>query len=275
MTAVYVALWRRQHDDAVLVQALGAVLAAGAALLWLGGLPVPSTLPWLAGFVVLTIAGERLELARLQMTRSGGAGWLLAASAAVVASAAAALLWPAAGYPLLGLAVLALVAWLAVHDVARRTVHATGLPRFIALCLLAGYAWLAAAALVWLLGGAVLDGPAYDAAVHAVFLGFTLSMIMAHAPVILPAVLRRAPALPPGDVRPSRPAARLAPAANCGWATLEGSRAPGRPAGALSAVAVLLLLGVLVWSATRPAAAGRLRARAGSGRSPHVLEAAR
>ena len=74
MTAVYVALWRRQHDDAVLVQALGAVLAAGGALLWLGGLPVPSTLPWLAGFVVLTIAGERLELARLQMSRSGGAG---------------------------------------------------------------------------------------------------------------------------------------------------------------------------------------------------------
>ena len=36
-----------------------------------------------------------------------------------------------------------------------------------------------------------LLGPAYDAVVHAVFLGFTLSMIMAHAPVILPAVLRR------------------------------------------------------------------------------------
>ena len=32
---VYVPLWRRQPDDAVLVQAFGAVLAAGAALLWL------------------------------------------------------------------------------------------------------------------------------------------------------------------------------------------------------------------------------------------------
>jgi hypothetical protein len=36
-----------------------------------------------------------------------------------------------------------------------------------------------------------VDGAGYDAVVHAVFLGFTLSMIMAHAPVILPAVLRR------------------------------------------------------------------------------------
>ena len=36
-----------------------------------------------------------------------------------------------------------------------------------------------------------MDGVRYDAVLHAVFLGFTLSMIMAHAPVILPAVLRR------------------------------------------------------------------------------------
>lgn len=31
----------------------------------------------------------------------------------------------------------------------------------------------------------------YDAVLHAVFLGFVMSMVMAHAPVILPAVLRR------------------------------------------------------------------------------------
>src|SRR5699024_12301263 len=34
-------------------------------------------------------------------------------------------------------------------------------------------------------------GAAYDAALHAVFLGFTMSMIFAHAPVILPAIARR------------------------------------------------------------------------------------
>ena len=62
MVGVYVPLWRRQRDDAVLVQAFGAVLAAGAALLWLAGVDVPVLLPWLVGFVVLTIGGERLEL---------------------------------------------------------------------------------------------------------------------------------------------------------------------------------------------------------------------
>ena len=41
-----------------------------------------------------------------------------------------------------------------------------------------------------LLGGSRTDGPLFDATTHAVFLGFVITMIMAHAPLILPAVLR-------------------------------------------------------------------------------------
>jgi hypothetical protein len=58
----------------------------------------------------------------------------------------ATLLWPAIGYPMLGVALLGLVWWLVAHDVARRTIRAGGLARFMAGCLLAGYAWLAVAA---------------------------------------------------------------------------------------------------------------------------------
>ncbi|MGN6577285.1 MAG: hypothetical protein ACTHKG_16550, partial [Nocardioides sp.] len=124
LTAVYVPLWRRQRDDAVLVQALGAVVAVGAATLWLGGLAVPALLPWLVGFVVLTIAGERLELARIAMGPAAGAT-LLALAAALVTAITASLLWPATT-PALGLVMLALVAWLASHDAARHTVRSTG-----------------------------------------------------------------------------------------------------------------------------------------------------
>jgi hypothetical protein len=190
LTAVYVPLWRRQRDDAVLVQALGAVLAVGAATLWLGGVPVPSLLPWLVGFVVLTIAGERLELARIAMGPQAGP-ILVTLSSVVVVTVTASLLWPGAATPLLGLALLVLVGWLAVHDVARRTVRSQGLVRFMAASMLAAYFWLSVAGVVWLLGVPAAEGVGYDAVVHAVFLGFTLSMIMAHAPVILPAVLRR------------------------------------------------------------------------------------
>lgn len=247
LVAVYVPLWHRQRDDAVLVQALAAVIAGGAALLWVGGVGVPALLPWLAGFVVLTIAGERLELARLAMGPRAGAV-LASLSAAFCACVVASLLWPAVGHPMLGAAVLALVGWLARHDVARRTVHATGPARFAALGMLAGYVWLVVAGAVWL--GGTPGGAAYDAVVHAVFLGFTMSMVMAHAPVILPAVLRR-----PLPYHP----AMLAPLALLhGSLVLRlwlgdalGSMTAWRTGGVLNIVALLSFVAVAVWSATR------------------------
>ncbi len=39
-------------------------------------------------------------------------------------------------------------------------------------------------------GGLGFGGAAYDAALHAVLLGFVFSMVFGHAPIILPAVLR-------------------------------------------------------------------------------------
>jgi hypothetical protein len=194
LVGLYLPLWRRQRDDAVLVQALGAVLALGATVLWLGGTDVPVLAPWLVGFVVLTIAGERLELARIAMGTSAGTTLVLLASGLLIGIVAA-LLWPRPGTALLGAAMLVLTGWLAAHDVARRTIHASGpkggLPRYMAGCMLAGYCWLGVAGGIWMLGGPATEAVRYDAVLHAVFLGFTLSMIMAHAPVILPAVLRR------------------------------------------------------------------------------------
>ncbi len=247
LVAVYVPLWRRQRDDAVLVQALGATVAAGAALLWAGGVTVPALLPWLAGFVVLTIAGERLELARLTMGLHAGTV-LVTAAGALASALVATLLWPDVGHPLLGAVVVALVAWLARHDVARRTVHGTGAARFAALGMLAGYVWLAVAGAVWLAG--TPTGPAYDAVVHAVFLGFTMSMVMAHAPVILPAVLRR-----PLPYHP----AMLAPLALLhGSLVLRlwigdalGSATAWRAGGVLNILALLSFIAVAAWSAGR------------------------
>lgn len=187
VVAVYVPLWRRQRDDAVLVSALGAVLAVGAVVLWRGGAGPIVTLPWLLGFLVLTIAGERLELARLAM-HPVAARRLVGLTALLCCAVAAATMWPRIGGAFVGLALLGITAWLLRHDVARRTVHSTGLPRYIAACMLAGQAWLVVSGAVWLLGTPERETAAYDALVHAVTLGFAVSMIMAHAPTILPAV---------------------------------------------------------------------------------------
>lgn len=189
LVGVYVPLWKRQRDDSVLIQALGALLAAGGAFLWLSGRPVSSLLPWLTGFIVLTIAGERLELARVSLLASVTVAQLRGLACIITLATLLTLLWPVVGYPVLGLALLALVRWLMVHDIARRTIRSSGLPRFMAGALLTGYAWLAVTGAIWVIRGPVTGGFAYDAVIHAVFLGFTMSMIMAHAPVILPAIL--------------------------------------------------------------------------------------
>jgi membrane associated rhomboid family serine protease len=46
----------------------------------------------------------------------------------------------------------------------------------MACALLAGYVWLACAGVLWTVYAALADGVAYDASVHAVFLGFVMSM---------------------------------------------------------------------------------------------------
>ncbi|TRW43668.1 hypothetical protein FJ693_16830 [Georgenia yuyongxinii] len=188
---VYRQLFARQPATAVTIQVLGAAMALGAAVLWAGAVPVPFLTPWLAGFLVLTIFGERLELARMEMLSPAASRAALAIALALVGAAVVALLAPTVGFTLVGLALLAAAGWLAAKDVARRTVNARRLPRFIAVCLLVGYAWLAVGGAIWTLGGAVTEGRGYDAVLHAVMLGFVISMIMAHAPVIFPAVLRR------------------------------------------------------------------------------------
>jgi hypothetical protein len=192
LLAIYAAIWQKQAAVSTAVQALGAVLGLMATLLWSRGIGIPQLAPLLILYLVLTIAGERLELSRISPTVDRRAEqWMLGSSLTLSFGAVVALLWPVAGYPLLGLGMLALVTWLFRHDVATRLVRSAGLPRYMAACLLAGYGWLVVVGGIWLLIGPVYAGPAYDAMMHAVFLGFVMSMIMAHAPTILPAVLRR------------------------------------------------------------------------------------
>lgn len=191
LLGIYRALWRRQQSAALVAQATGAFAWYAATLLWLAGYRVAETVPWLAVFVVATIAGERLELARIAPVDRHTERWFLAAVASLLAGATAATLWPAPGGHLFGAGVLAVVAWLVRFDIARRTIGGAGLPRYVAVGLLAGYAWLVLAGLLWTGMPTTVDGARYDAVVHAVFLGFVMSMIFVHAPVILPAVLRR------------------------------------------------------------------------------------
>lgn len=168
---------------------LGALLWAGGCALWLGGLSLVKVVPWWAGFLILTIVGERLELAALgRLTRAGRRAFN---------GLTAILLWglvldafeAGAGIRLAGAGLVGYAVWLGRFDIARRTLHRRGLPRFVALSLLPGYLWLAIGGALWLWHGGALAGPSHDAELHAIFVGFVFSMIFGHAPVIFPGVV--------------------------------------------------------------------------------------
>lgn len=187
--AVAVALWVRAPLALVAAQALGAFMAALAAGLWLI-VDVAALIPLLAAFLVITIASERAELAQLTMGRRA-VPTLITMACVLALSAGLAVVAADAGSRVFGLACLATALWLFRDDVGRRMIRSAGLRRFNAASLLAGNFWLAVAGVAWLVVGQPTGRGAYDITIHGVFLGFGLSMIIAHAPIIFPAVLGR------------------------------------------------------------------------------------
>jgi hypothetical protein len=259
LLAAHLVLQRLQPSAHNAVMGLGAVAWCAAAVLWLTGADVSRFAPLLAGFLVLTIVGERLELSRLRRPSRAARALLLAAVGAFSAGVALAMWWPGAGVRLAGAGLVAQAAWLARHDVARHTIRGTGAPRYMAVALIAGYVWLAVAGAVWTAQGAFAGGGfAYDAMVHAIFLGFVFSMVFAHAQVIVPAVL--GVALPHGR-------AFYAPLAllHAGLVLRLAGDAAGsiwawRWGGATDELAIVAFLGVAVAAARR----GRRRRPAGA-----------
>jgi hypothetical protein len=178
---------RLQPNLANLTVAAGAGSWLAGNLAWLAGVPLPGVVPWWIAFLVLTIAGERLELSRYLPVPERARTLFRAALLLLLAGVAAHHVDARIGAALTGVALLLLLAWLLRYDIARRTVRMHGVARYAAVAILNGYAWLAVAALAWLVEIAV-PASGRDTLLHAIFLGFVFSMVFAHAPIILPAV---------------------------------------------------------------------------------------
>jgi hypothetical protein len=156
---------------------------------WLAGASIHRVVFWWIAFVVLTIAGERLELNRVMRPSPAALTAFACATALVMAGAFIAWARPAVGSRVIGAGLVAVSVWLGTYDIARRTIRQRRETRFIAVCLLSGYAWLAVGGTVAFATGAALPGTAYDAVLHAVFLGFAFAMIFGHALIVFPAIL--------------------------------------------------------------------------------------
>ncbi len=233
--AAYVGVWWRERALHTAVEGAGALAWAGGTLLWLADRPFETAVAWWCSFLVLTIAGERRELARFVPLSA----FARRAYGAAMALHGLGLLGLAAGLPGAGalwwLAQLALAAWLWRFDLAVRPgLVRTGWTLHTARCLRLGYAWLVLAAL-WGLAG-LARGTAFGASgpLHMLLLGFVFAMVFGHAPIVLPALLRL----------------RLAP---------PGFR-PFAPVLLMSAAVALRALAELLQQATLRSAAGVLQA---------------
>jgi hypothetical protein len=188
---MFAVLTRRQPRLFMVTMGAGALAWVIGDGLWLGGAAIFRIVGWWVAFLALTIAGERLELNRVLRPTVTVRAAFVAAIGVVIAGVAMSARWPEAGTRVMGAGLFGLAMWLVRYDVARRTVHQPGLTRYMAVGLLAGYGWLGAGGLLQIFTDAAVPGLMYDAALHAILLGFVMSMVFAHAPVIFPAVLRR------------------------------------------------------------------------------------
>lgn len=177
-------LWRFSETHFLL-------LFAGAVCWLIGNLMLvfwqmyPVAVSWWIAFLLLTITAEMLELSRFLPFTLLKRNLLYLALGIYAIS----LLMPfhGNGRYLSGIGLVCIALWLLHYDMARKAIKKEGIHRYSGILLLTGFIWLLASGLFMLWDD--VYGPLYDTALHAFFIGFVFSMIFAHGPAILPAVL--------------------------------------------------------------------------------------
>ena len=170
--------------NVALLLGAGALLMASIQVLVQAG-AITSALPWWLAYLVLTISGERLELSRLIGQSPLAVAVFFTASAALLPGCVGGLdnSWATMSF---AAGLLAMAGWLWRHDIARHTIRMRGQTRFMAAAILCGHAWLAVAGLLAI--DLIPTAAGLDALIHAITIGFAMSMILGHALIILPAV---------------------------------------------------------------------------------------
>lgn len=191
LTAVCWRMARMQPALHTWLLAIAAGCWAVGNVVWLVRGSVHAASPWWVGFLALTVAAERLELGRVLRHTLAVKRLFVGAVAVFGAGLLVSLVWLDAGIRLSGLGLALTGLWLLRFDLARQTIKAKALTRYVAACLLVGHAWLLVGGVLWATLPASGGGGIYDAVLHSVLLGFIFSMIFGHAPIIVPALTGR------------------------------------------------------------------------------------
>ena len=185
LAVVFLYYFREQRTIIYLLMFSGAICWIVGNILVLTKSFYPLAFPWWSAFALFIISAERLELMKFLPVSSFNkkifAALLLCFIVGILFS------FHGVGSLISGLALIGTSLWLLSNDVIGINIKKSGLPKFVAISLLAGYTSLLCTGIFFLsLSDQWLT---YDAIVHSFFLGFVFSMIFAHGPMILPGVM--------------------------------------------------------------------------------------
>lgn len=157
----------------------------GNIMTWRSGLIAAGTTWWM-GFLLFTIVGERLELSQyLPVPPWAKNALVLHLLLVFIGLLVSFHTW---GNELLGIGILLIAVWLWVFDTAKVHAKKTDRFRYLGIGLRTGYLWLATQGIILV----VLENHPlfYDLILHSFFLGFTFSIIWAHAPLVFSTIFR-------------------------------------------------------------------------------------
>lgn len=182
-------IYLHQRALSTLTLLLGSVSWLIGNLLLVNGLNVPYVTYWWIGFLILTVAGERLELSRLTSPSPHSKKEFALVMLMLIIGMVVTTTFNG-NVLLLSIAIIFLAIWLLRYDVAQHTIKQHGLTKFIAVCLLSGYVWLLLGGIIGTFTNKLIPGSSYDAFLHAILIGFIFSMIFGHAPIIFSAIIK-------------------------------------------------------------------------------------
>ncbi|MFQ5584396.1 MAG: hypothetical protein ACE5GL_08190 [Calditrichia bacterium] len=188
---IMIEIFRKQKILATGLMLIGALLWLAGNIFWLAGSIIPTVAGMWGGFLVFTIAGERLELSKFLKITAQVKTTLLISIVVLLVGIAIWTIHVYRGQQIAGLGMFMLAYWLLRNDIARHGWRKGGLSRFIAASLMSGFVWLAISGIFTFSFAGHIAGPYYDALLHTLFVGFVFSMIFGHAPIIFPTILGR------------------------------------------------------------------------------------
>jgi len=181
---IYIDLINRFNEPYFYLMMLGAIGWAVGNIIMIVSPFYPQAAPWWIVFILLTVFGERLELSKfLPQSKTKSYSLYLVVFVFMIGVIAP---YHTIGRLLSGAGMILMAIWLLRYDIARKSVKSQGMHRFTGSLLLAGYFWMIVCGTLMIVEFESIFH--YDAMLHAFFLGFTFSMIFAHAPIIFPGV---------------------------------------------------------------------------------------